>query len=269
VPVAHPQYPSAKHPSPRGAYETKNAVFCPLFGKQKKTLDTWLFIPQTNLVVNNSTLYILWKYCDTIVIRKSRFAVISLTQRIKLMKPDRYLTSAVLLVSTSIVFAQAPATPSTSPGTITASKLTFANANAKYATPASIENTNATKPAAMRAYVDRETGELTKPTQLQQLEDAERAKSDRAKSVGRTAIVHSMEAMAGGGMRGKVSDAAHSFMSASLNPKGELIVQCEENHAASASIKGRGSRATPHTHILSNVTPALTDKAIKESSHVK
>lgn len=188
------------------------------------------------------------------------------------MKPDRYLTSALLLFSASLALAQAPATPSTpsaGPGTITANKLTFANANAKYAAPVPVENTAATTPSAMRAYVDRETGALTKPTHLQQLEDAEQAKSDRAKRASRTAIVHSTEPMAGGGMRGKVSDAAHSFMSASVSPNGDLIVQCEENHSPNAAAKGKAQRETPHTHVLPNATPALSNKANKEASHVK
>jgi hypothetical protein len=188
------------------------------------------------------------------------------------MKPVSYLSSAFLLLSTSLAaFAETPSTPpaiNASPGTITAQKLTFANANAKYATPAPGYKIPAVAPSAMRAYIDPETNALTKPNQLHLLEDAEQAKSDRAKSNGQSATVHSVEVMPGGGMRGKVSASGHSFMTASVGPNGELSVVCEEDHSKDVSTRSSPKRAAPHSHLTVTAPVALAN-ARKELNHVK
>jgi hypothetical protein len=183
----------------------------------------------------------LWKYCD-----KARFNNLDTRSthfsKEKPMKPVHLVCSTVLVLSTSLAFAEVAPPPNLNPAPILANKLSFANASARYITPVAGANTTAPGAAtSVRAYVDPDTGALTKPTQLHLLEDAERAKSDKAKTTG--AAVHSMAALSGGGMRAKVNESASSQMVATIDADGVLSINCQDDHGAAAHPKGK-----PHSH---------------------
>jgi hypothetical protein len=176
------------------------------------------------------------------------------------MKQLHLIFSTILVLSTSVTFAQIAPPPNLNPAPTLANKLTFANASAKYATPAATPAATAKSGAstAMRAYINPDTGALTQPTQLHLLEDAKRAKSDTAKSTG--AAVHSMAPLSSGGMRAKVSESASSQMVASVGADGALSISCQEDHSAADHVKGKAQSA-PHRHSVSTVAKGI--------SHVK
>jgi hypothetical protein len=184
----------------------------------------WIFIPHTIFVAFISTLYILWVNCDKRRFNNLETLSINFSKE-KPMKQVHLVLSTILVLSTHVAFAEVAPPPNLHPAPIMATKLTFANATAKFAAPTSRAVAPKTgAPAALRAYIDPDTGELTKQTQLHLLEDAERAKSDTAKSAG--AAVHSMAALSGGGMRAKVSESARSQMIAKIGADGALTVLC-------------------------------------------
>jgi hypothetical protein len=173
------------------------------------------------------------------------------------MKQLHLVFSTILVLSTSVTFAQIAPPPNLNPAPILATKMTFANASARYATPATAAAAKPDAAAVVRAYLDPDTGELTKPTQLHLLEDAVRAKSDTAKSSG--SAVHSMAPLPGGGMRAKVSESARSQMVATVDADGSLSVSCQEDHSAAGQAKGKVGIA--HSHPVS--------RAPKGINHVK